>query len=152
MAAYYFDSSAIVKYYLDEPGSVWVGAILADPTVPVFISPIAGPEVLAAVMRKGRRGELDPEAQDEAARSFHGDFVTRFVHGALDLRTVRHAMDLIRQHPLRAYDAVQLATSRELTAALPRELSPLTFVSADSALNQIAERLGLPTDDPRAHA
>lgn len=77
--------------------------------------------------------------------------MSRFVHGVLDLRPVRHAMDLVRQHPLRAYDAIQLAASRELASALPRELSPLSFASADSALNQIAERLGLPADNPHTH-
>lgn len=151
MPSYYFDSSAIVKYYVEEPGSTWVAGILAHEDVPVFISPIAGAEVLATLTRKGRRGELVPEAQEEAVRKFQGDFVTRFIHGLLDLRTVQHAMDLIHQHPLRAYDALHLATSLLLTSALPPELSPLTFVSADSTLNQLVQRLGLSTENPNAY-
>lgn len=151
MPAYYFDSSAIVKYYVEEPGSAWVAAMLAHEDVPAFISPIAGVEVLATFTRKGRRGELGSEAQEAAVRKFQGDFITRFTHGLLDLRTLQRAMDLVCQHPLRAYDALQLATSLLLASALPPDFPPLTFVSADSSLNQLAERLGLSAENPNSY-
>ncbi len=38
MAAFYFDSSALVKYYLDEVGSNWVESVVdAQPTNEVLI-------------------------------------------------------------------------------------------------------------------
>ena len=61
-------------------------------------------------------------------------------------------MTLAEQHGLRGYDAVQLAAALELHAVRNRMgLTPLTFVSADSALNTASQTEGLMVDDPNAH-
>jgi hypothetical protein len=57
-------------------------------------------------------------------------------------------MDLADAYASRWYDAVQLAAA--LQANLRRR-TPITFVSADSALNAAAMAEGLPVDDPNAH-
>ncbi|MFQ5830631.1 MAG: type II toxin-antitoxin system VapC family toxin [Candidatus Methylomirabilia bacterium] len=59
---------------------------------------------------------------------------------------IHKAMDLIQAHPLRAYDAVQLASALTL-AMLPHGMT-LTFVSADEALLAVAQRRGLSTVNP----
>jgi len=60
MATYYFDTSALVKLYVAEPGSGWVdhlvNALGADgrPEHVIALSRIALVEVAAAVARRGR--------------------------------------------------------------------------------------------------
>jgi len=53
MGAYYCDSSALVKRYANETGSLWVRS-LTDPQAgnDIFIAHITGIEVVAAIARK----------------------------------------------------------------------------------------------------
>lgn len=111
MAAYFFDASALVKRYLLEPGSEWVRRLLVEQRPRVFISTLSGPEVLAAIMRKGRAGDMTPTDRDRAARAFRREFETGYVGISPGPAVIRRAMDLLLAHPLRAYDAVQLATA-----------------------------------------
>ncbi len=62
--------------------------------------------------------------------------------------TVERAIALIDHHPLRAYDALQLATALQLADALHAEGLSLTFVSADERLCTVAEQEGLVTINP----
>jgi hypothetical protein len=60
---------------------------------------------------------------------------------------------LALQHPLRAYDAVHLATAWLANQELVRTgKPPLTFVCADDRLVAIANATGLLTDNPHDHA
>jgi predicted nucleic acid-binding protein len=61
-------------------------------------------------------------------------------------------MDLAEQHGLWGYDAVQLASAavvHDLREA--NDLPPLTFVSADNALNETAQRVGLSVENPNSY-
>lgn len=65
---------------------------------------------------------------------------------------LHRAEDLLEAHPLRAYDAVQLASALESNDRLvAADLAPLVFVSADTRLLAVAMAEGLATDDPTAH-
>lgn len=56
---------------------------------------------------------------------------------------------LARTHPLRAYDAVQLASVLRVQGDLARmHATPLTFVCADTRLLTIAQAEGLHTANP----
>ncbi len=59
------------------------------------------------------------------------------------------AIDLILAHPLRAYDAVQLASA--LVLPLSVEATHPTFISADEVLLSTARELGLATDNPNLY-
>jgi predicted nucleic acid-binding protein len=65
---------------------------------------------------------------------------------------VETARTLANDYPLRAYDAVHLATAwlanRQLVLA---GQSPLTFICADDDLLKIAGAVGLPVDNPNDH-
>jgi predicted nucleic acid-binding protein len=63
-----------------------------------------------------------------------------FVRVALVPSILRHATRLVALHPLRAYDAVQLASALAVEQALGE---PLTFAAADRALNSAAAAEGL---------
>jgi predicted nucleic acid-binding protein len=67
-------------------------------------------------------------------------------------QVVRRAEDLPAVHPLRTYDAVQLASALEsISRIVAAELSPVRFVSADARLLVAAATEGLMTEDPNAH-
>ena len=59
MAAYFCDSSAIVKRYLQETGTAWVRRLTrrGNPD-PIYLARIAAVEVTSAVARRRRGGQL----------------------------------------------------------------------------------------------
>jgi predicted nucleic acid-binding protein len=75
MGAYYCDSSALVKRYANEPGTLWVRS-LTDPQAghDIFTAHITGIEVVAAIARKTRIGDIfEPDAA-AAIRAFKSHF------------------------------------------------------------------------------
>ncbi|MEE8224424.1 MAG: type II toxin-antitoxin system VapC family toxin [candidate division NC10 bacterium] len=150
MPAYFLDASALVKAYTHEPGSRWVRQVLGRSATRAFISPLSGAEVLAAIARKERLGELDLATRDRVAAAFRKDYRRRFAHTALTASVIEKAMTLVLGHPLRGYDAVQLASALLLPAA-SSQLRSLLFVSADSALLRVARQMGLAPENPLDH-
>jgi predicted nucleic acid-binding protein len=150
LPVYFLDASALVKAYVQEDGSRWVRLILRRGTNVTFVSPLSGAEVLAAIARKQRLGELDLATRDRIGAAFRRDYRRRFIHTALTGMVVEKAMALVFDHPLRAYDAVQVASALLLPKA-PARVRPLLFVSADSALVRVARKVGLSTENPLDH-
>lgn len=150
MAPYFFDASALVKGYVHEPGSRWVRQVLTPRGTGVFISPLSGAEVLSAIARKVRGGEIDGKMQREGVGAFRMDYQHRFAHTALSAAVLEEAMALVLAHPLRGADAVQLASALLLREAAP-QLRALIFVAADTALLRVARHTGLAAEDPLDH-
>ncbi len=146
MVVYFFDSSALVKQYRDEPGSAWVQRVLSQFPLTV-IAEITIVEVTSALARRWRMGEITAEEYQFAKRVFLQD--VRW-HRVISARrsTIARAIDLINRHPLRAYDALQLATALEVADIVGAEGSTLTFVSADVRLCAAAAQEGLATVNP----
>ena len=66
--------------------------------------------------------------------------------------TIDASCQLANKHPLRAYDAVQLATACLANQGLlGAGKPPLTFVCADDRLISIAQIEGLLTENPNRH-
>lgn len=151
MSLYYFDASAVVKTYIEEDGTAWVKALVDDESTPIVISPLSGAEVVAALARKARLGDIRRPKRGEAVESFRRDYRHRFTQASLDGRTIERAMVLLLEHPLRAADAIQLATVLLLPPPDPR-LGPLLFVSSDDKLLAVAAQLSLATENPIHHA
>jgi hypothetical protein len=147
---YFLDASALVKAYVREPGSRWVRQVLSPRGTRAFISPFSGAEVLAAIGRKARAGELKGKAFKGIVTAFRADFRHRFAQTALSPVVIEEAIALVLAHPLRGADAVQLASALRLREATP-QLKDLTFVAADAALLRVARRTGLATENPLDH-
>ena len=148
MAAYFLDSSTVVKRYAQEVGTPWVQA-LAAPTagnllVVVRIT-LAG--TVAAVTRKERGGFIAAQAAATALADFQLDFTRQYAIVEVTAALVDHAAALARKHALRGYDAVQLAAALETHSQLPS----ITVLSADAGLNAAAQAEGLAVDDPHNH-
>lgn len=135
MAAYFLDSSAIVKRHANETGTTWV-VRLTDPDAGhvLYVAQITGVEVVSAVTE------------------FRFDFSTQYRHVEISRPRVLESMDLAERHGLRGYDAVQLAAA--LTMGDVRRilrLPPLTLISADDDLNAAAAAGGLAVENPNDH-
>jgi predicted nucleic acid-binding protein len=153
VAAYFLDSSAIVKRYVAEHGSTWVVS-LTDPQSGnrIWVSRIAGVEVIAAIARFARGMGIVPQHVSQAMADFRLDFTTQYRVVPTTKMVLDQAMLLAEKHALRGYDAVQLAgTLLASSRRLRRGLKPLTLVSADLELNAAAIAEGLVVLDPSTY-
>lgn len=158
MALYYFDTSALVKYYVTEPGSTWVTSLIdardPDTKLPVHTVFVAGAtvgEVSAALSVLHRRRVISRRQRDDAYDHFLADLEERFAIVAVPLNDFYSAAELAQRHPLKAYDAVQLAVALHHSQTLAAHQLTLTLVSGDEALLTAAQTEGLPTDNPFDH-
>ncbi len=157
MASFYFDSSALVKYYIAEIGTHWV-KILVDDRVgdewrnAVATSSLSVAEVVAAFTKRHLMREISTGLKAALISRFLRDGRQRCTLLEADSTVIDTAVQLIQRHPLRAYDAVQLATALILNNALiADQLPPLTFVSADNVLCRAARAEGLPAENPNEY-
>ena len=96
---------------------------------------------------------LSPQDVATAIEAFRFDWKTQYQVVELKIRVTQLAGQLVQNHILRAYDAVQLASALYLFPEFAN-ISPnsFTFISADSRLLNIAQAEGLPIDDPINHS
>jgi len=158
MALYYFDSSGIVKYYIPERGSSWVNQLVSARTTTgewaneIAIASLGIVEVSAAIARRRRMKEIPQRLQERTLAQFSKDFRHRYTIVPATDQTIELALTLTQRHPLRAYDAVQLATALILNRSLlAYGLPALTFVSADDVLCDAARAEGLLAENPNEH-
>ena len=158
MGAYYVDSSALVKRHIEEPGSEYVERLLNDPENVIYVSRIAGAEVVSAITRRGRGVRQDLERTREKVQEFRTHLRSRYRVLDVTAAFVTQAMDLAERHAIRGYDSVHLATALAIRQVrVSRNLSSPVLVSSDDELNAAAAVEGLevinplnPADEPSA--
>src|SRR5687767_6806171 len=129
MPHFLFDTSALVKNYVPEPGTTWVRAILADPTTIPLISEIAIVEVSAATSILARVGRLRRiQARRAYAEFIEYGIVGKYRFVPLSRPLIATAAELAQKHPLKAYDAAHLATAIHLQHELAHGGFSVTFV------------------------
>lgn len=148
--AYFLDSSALVKRYVPETGSNWIQLITNPGTGnSIAIAHITWIEVLSALARRQREGSLSASELNIIAQKFRSDFYSQYQVLQINQALIEKAGELVIQYPLRAYDAVQLASALEFQAACAQiPNTQLVFVSADNRLLNIAQSEVLMTDNP----
>lgn len=127
----FFDTSALVKRYVEEPGSAMVRAALR--AHPVTVARVTLAEAAAATARAFRLGALTAEQRDAILSRLPLDFARLSV---VEIRPalVARVPDLVARYPLRAYDAIQLAAA--ITVRQSR--SAVELWCADGELRQAA--------------
>ncbi len=153
MTAYFLDSSALVKRYVPETGSAWIRALSAPNTGnSLIIARITWVEVKSAITRREREGSLTPSDRKLIVQKFRSDLNNQYQVIELDVTVAERASQLVEQYPLRAYDAVQLASVLLLQSAFAttQSTSPI-FLSADNRLSTVAIGLRLLFDNPNHH-
>ena len=153
MAAYYLDASAIVKRYLREGGSRWVTDLWKRTSeVTLFSAELADVEVVCALSRAERAGRIGLHRRNRSAALYLVEAQQVLNHMSVTARILRLAHELALRHPLRAYDAVHLATVLQLSERLSSVSLPAPiFVSADGNLLDAARAEGLAAQDPGDH-
>lgn len=153
MTTYYLDSSALSKRYVEETGTTWLRGILA-PTAgnAIITARITMVELHSALARRQREGSVSVQACLTAVQAFNLHCATEYRFVELDLHVVALARELLDRHPLRTYDAVQLASALRADRALrAARLPSLLFLSADERLIAAAAGESLATDNPNLH-
>ena len=152
MAIYFFDTSALVKRYVNETGTGWVTAIV-DPAAgnELWLARVTGVEVVSAIARRQRGGSIAAADAITALADFRHDLANQYLAVEITSALIAHAMTLAETHALRGYDAVQLAAALEVNGRYLALGLSLTMVSADAELNAAATLEGLTVEDPNAH-
>jgi predicted nucleic acid-binding protein len=135
MARYFFDSSALIKYYHDETGSPTVERILREAHSEHLIARLTWVEILSGLAKRVRMATIAPSDYGHLERRFRADVRQRLLRPIRMLNAhFTSAGELIGSHgltrQLRALDAIQLAVALRVHRTTPLD----HFVCADQRL------------------
>jgi predicted nucleic acid-binding protein len=149
VSTYFADTSALIKQYVAEPGSVWVRG-WADPKASntIVISRLTTVEVVAGLARRQRENSISATDFTTLRGRFIFDVDRHYIVIGLRKHVLTTARNLAAQYPLRALDAIQLACALETRKTLG---AAITLVAADQRLLTAARAEGFTTDDPNLH-
>ena len=134
----YLDTSALVKLYVEEEGSILVREAVQK-SATVATSAIAYVEARAAFSRRRRERHLSSGNYRRIIQEFDSDW-QHYVSLEVTDPLIRKAAELAEAHALRAYDAIHLASAKLLRERLGE---PVLFSSWDANLLAAARREGL---------
>jgi predicted nucleic acid-binding protein len=147
LALYYLETSALVKLYVREPGTERLLRLVSRTNNHRFaVLTLSRVEFHSAIRRRERQGDIEAVLARGLLSRFGEHMETKFVKQVINDSVLDLAASLVDHHPLRAYDAVQLAGCLTLRAGSGKD-DP-TFVSSDRRLIEVAEAEGLPSLDP----
>ena len=136
MAHFYFDADAQVKHYLAERGSKWVKALLdvtndnGEPLHEFYAVDIS---------------------QEEAFELHITESAETFQRLIADAAIQSEATYLTQKYPLKAIDAIHVATALQLNRSLSEYDLSLTLVSSDHQVLTAAKAEKLSTENPNDH-
>ena len=155
MSNYYLDSSALLKRYVREIGSVWVNQISSIAYQhSIFTSELTIAETAAVLAAKSR-------APGGISKTRYKRLLSRFLEDCEQVYTlipvqrliIDRAVLLSQVYRLRGYDSVQLATAITARNVLMAANSPveLIFVASDNDLLVAAQGENLLIEAPENH-
>ena len=133
-----------------QTGSNWVCNLFA-PSLgnQFFIAAIAGVEIISAITRRAKNGSINVADAIAVRNQFKQDFQNEYQIIEISERIINSAINIAELYALRGYDAVQLASGRELNIlCITSGLNGVNFVSADNNLNTAASGEGLIIENP----
>jgi predicted nucleic acid-binding protein len=134
----YLDTSALIKLYVTEPGSVETEALRARADVVATVM-ISYAEAAAAFARRIREQPTMFDALSLARGEFYADW-PQYLGMPIDQRLLNEAARLSDAFALRGYDSVQLAAARSLQL---QGVTEIVFASFDERLANAASLIGL---------
>ena len=149
----YLDSSALSKRYLQEKGSDELKITLQSADKirdPVLTSFLSYAEIHAALARKLKERSFRMTEYHSAIARFDSDWRTYLTRVELSQRVLAFVPDLVKRHPLKGSDAVQLASALWAASAAQPEpaQTSMVFVTADKQLAGAAEKEQLQVFNP----
>jgi predicted nucleic acid-binding protein len=153
MAIYYLEPSALVKYYVAEPGSNWVRTLVDAEENVLVTAEITIAEVSAALGVIARVGRISRRQRDELWGKFKRDLLTRYEVLPTHRTIINRAAELCQKHPLRGFDAIHLASGLQLQETLVQQEKGviITYVTGDDPLVTAGQTEGLTVDNPFWH-
>jgi uncharacterized protein len=153
VVAYFLDSSALLKRYISETGSSWIQSLTAESADHlVIVAQITWVEIHSALARRQREGSLNADQVNQILQAFRYEFDTQYQKIGLLPAVMEMAGQLVIRHPLRAYDAVQLASALCIMPEVSQvDTDTFTFLTADNRLLAAAQAENLISDNPNNH-
>lgn len=136
----FLDTSALVKRYVEEPGSEKLETLFLTLIADFFISTLLFPEFSSAMNRKLRNKEIPKADVATAVKEFEKDWNGLFIKIPLTQQLANLAAALTIIHRIKGADAVHLASAKEIEAEL--------FIASDDQLIKAAQKEGFRTFDP----
>jgi uncharacterized protein len=133
----FFDSSALAKRYVQEPGSERVAELMSGASS-LGLSIVCLSEVISALCRRRREKKLSHQQYLKTKRTLFEDAEDANIVSITD-QVMARAVDLLERWPLRSADSIQVASAVEWGADL--------FVSADIRQCDAARGYGLEVED-----
>lgn len=125
----YFDTSALIKYFVVEKGSD-LAQRLVQARSPTATASISYAEVYSGLNRRKREGHISATQYARLGRQFEEHWPS-YIRIELVQEVLALAKFLLERHPLRALDAIHLASAISLKKGIHE---PLQFAAADSRL------------------
>jgi uncharacterized protein len=151
VTAYFIDTSALVKRYVIERGSNQVERIVSNSAGNrIFVAQITPVELISGLARRVRELSLPVRSMHARRLLIERHTAREYILIPLSDAIITQAKDLLEAHPLRAFDAIQLATAlyveQHLTAA---GQTSVVFVCSDQRLLSAASAVGLAVEEPK---
>jgi predicted nucleic acid-binding protein len=142
----YFDTSALLKLYVEEEGRETVRDAVRSAEV-AATSAVAYTEARAGFARRVREGDFTDEEHGRAVKRLDEEW-RGYDRLAVSNLVAYHAGELAERHALRGYDAVHLASAVRLS----ERFEDLRFLAFDDRLNDAARDADLAVygDESRA--
>lgn len=135
----FWDTSAILPLLvMEENTALRLRQHETDPAMVVWFGTLA--EVEGALARRKREHRL-PASQEAAIRARLAELAASWTEVAPTSEVRRRAIRLLRVHPLRTADALQLAAALVFCEERPHRLP---FLTADLRLREAADAEGFP--------
>jgi len=147
LPTYFLDTSALVKLYVEEAGSARLESAVTGEGARLAISSLGVLEFRAALRARMRRGALNRIEGEQALEDFSARVARSIVQQGLNDAVMQLAVLLLDRHPLRAPDALQIASCVEFHRTAPSET---LLVSSDHGLLMAATAEDIPCWDPAA--
>ena len=150
---YYADSSVLVKRHVMEIGSVWLqNIVLPASNNSVITANLSIVEVFSAFNRRKREATISQIDYDDFAKDFSAISNNEYLLLDLNNSIIIESQRLLETYPLRAGDAVQLASAVYARTMLQNaQLSAPIFLASDNKLLDAAIAEGFTTDNPLLH-
>jgi hypothetical protein len=149
---YYADTSVLVKRHIAEAGRAWIKSLVKPASNnTIFTAQISIVEMYSALNRRLREKAISPLRYSRLHSIISQIWSSQYLVIATTASVLETARRLVERHPLKAYDAVQLASAIHTRQTLPATSISIIFLSADDQLLTAARAEGFATDNPNLH-
>ena len=140
----YFDTSALAKKYVIETGSEGIARLMTEKSI-MATSKLTYPEMLSALTRRSREGDIPHSKLKELLTEFEADWKCFLIIDFQDELLVS-IKRLIEKYYLRAADSIHLASALWLKHSMKENI---TFVASDTNLLNAARAEKLSVVNPQ---